>query len=337
MPSARTVDHDGSCLQRRTALFNRTQRSSRGEVARYARSRTITTCSAIDWTRSSRGCARSIPSPSTARAYVDTGPVQERVYAQYAGLGWIGKNTCLINPELGSWLLLGAVICSLPLETDAPALDQCGTCTLCLEACPTGAFVEARVLDATRCISYLTIEYRGPIPEEHRASLGNHLFGCDICQEVCPWNRAPVPTRHTSWSSRDDLNGSSIIDLWRRSDAELAEWIGDTPMTRAGVRGLRRNLAVALGNSGDRRALEALNEERSDEHDRRPPCRRAHALGQGKALVIIGVQLYRRWRGAWHESTLLGRARTSGPPIAACCMSSWLQTARIKPMREWEP
>ncbi len=172
------------------------------------------------------------------------------------------------QPELGSWLLLGAIICSLPLELDSPALDQCGTCTLCLEACPTGAFAAPHELDATKCLSYLTIEYRGSIPEAHRDHIGNHVFGCDICQEVCPWNAAPVHTQDPSWSSRDDLNAESLIDLWRRTDGELAAFIGDTPMTRAGVRGLRRNLAVALGNSGDARALEALTAERSDETNR---------------------------------------------------------------------
>ena len=164
----------------------------------------------------------------------------------------------MINSELGSWLLLGAIITSLPLEPDSPSLDRCGTCTLCLEACPTNAFEAPYELNATKCLSYLTIEYRGPIPEAQRAAIGNHIFGCDVCQEVCPWNASPVNIADSSWSSRQELNLQSLIDLWRRTDEELAAFIGDTAMTRAGVRGLRRNLAVALGNSADRRALDAL-------------------------------------------------------------------------------
>ena len=210
---------------------------SQGEVARYARSEDYHDVlgrrldSLVAWMREQH------PDPFEARAYVDTGPVQERVYAQYAGLGWIGKNTCLINSEVGSWILLGAIICSLPLETDAPALDQCGTCTLCLEACPTGAFVAPHVLDATRCISYLTIEYRGSIPRR--------VSRCD--RQSCLRMRylpgsVPVEWRADQdfgclWSSREDLNLPSLIDFWRRSDEELAEFIADTPMTRTGVMG----------------------------------------------------------------------------------------------------
>jgi len=259
-PSARTVIMTGSVYNAGEPYSTERYDPSIGEVARYAWSEDYHQVlgarleSLVAWMREHH------PETFVARPYVDTGPVQERVYAQYAGLGWIGKNSCLINAEVGSWMLLGAIICSLPLEPDAPAVDQCGTCTLCLEACPTGAFVEPHVLDATRCLSYLTIEYRGSIPEAHREAVGNHLFGCDICQEVCPWNGAPVTTSDPSWSSRPDLNLPNLIDLWRGSDVELAAFIGETAMTRAGVRGLRRNLAVALGNSGDPLALEVLSE-----------------------------------------------------------------------------
>src|SRR3954471_5622974 len=142
------------------------------------------------------------PEPFEAAPYVDTGPVQERAYAQRAGIGWIGKNACVINERLGSFIFLSEILCSLPLEPDAPALDQCGTCTLCLEACPTAALAAPGVLDANRCISYLTIEHRGPIDDELARSIGAHVYGCDICQEVCPWNGAAPVSSDPAWQPR---------------------------------------------------------------------------------------------------------------------------------------
>ena len=202
--------------------------------------------------------------PFEARAYVDTGPVQERVYAQYAGLGWIGKNTCLINPELGSWLFLGEIICTLPLEPDTQGLEQCGSCTRCLEACPTDALVEPGVLDSNRCLSYLTIELRSEIPDEHRRALGSHIYGCDICQEVCPYNRPAPRSDAGEWQPRAGLDLPRLVELWRRPDAELRRLTKGGPMTRAKVAGLRRNIAVAIGNSGDAEAIDALDTEGAD-------------------------------------------------------------------------
>ena len=197
-----------------------------------------------------------------ARAYVDSGPVQERVYAQHAGLGWIGKNTCLINSEIGSWVFLSAIVCNIALEPDAPALDQCGNCTLCLDACPTGALVEPHVLDSSRCLSYLTIELKGSIPETHRGGIGQHAYGCDICQEVCPWNLTPATgvSADAPWQARPGLGAPRLLDLWQKKDDELRALLKGSAMKRAGVKRLRRNLAVAIGNSGDPSAVGALQQ-----------------------------------------------------------------------------
>jgi epoxyqueuosine reductase len=198
----------------------------------------------LDWMR------EQCPDRFDARAYVDTGPIQERVYAQYAGLGWIGKNTCLINPELGSWLFLGEIITTLDLEADAQGLEQCGSCTRCLEACPTDALVEPGVLDSSRCLSYLTIEHRGDVPAQYHEAIGTHVYGCDICQEVCPYN-LPAPTSNDApWQPRSGLDLPSVVDLASRSDDELRTLVRGTPMTRAKVAGLRRNLQIALANAG---------------------------------------------------------------------------------------
>jgi epoxyqueuosine reductase len=188
------------------------------------------------------------PEPFEARAYVDTGPVQERVYAQHAGIGWIGKNTCVINPEIGSWIFLGAIICSLPLAVDAPSTDQCGTCTLCIEACPTQAIVAPGVLDSTRCISYLTIELKGDLPQEHEAGIGSHVYGCDVCQEVCPWNATAPRSSDPAWQPRPAWDRVDLLTLAGRSDDDLTAALRGSPMKRTKAQGLRRNVAAALRN-----------------------------------------------------------------------------------------
>jgi epoxyqueuosine reductase len=193
------------------------------------------------------------PKPFEARAYVDTGPVQERVYARHAGVGWIGKNTCVINPSLGSWIFLGEILCSLPFEADAPSFDQCGTCTLCIEACPTDALVAPGELDSRRCISYLTIEHRGDLPSEWRRDVGSHVYGCDICQEVCPWNHAAPVSDDPAWQPRPAWDLPSLADLAARTDEELQRALAGSAMQRAKLVGLRRNIAVASDNASKAR------------------------------------------------------------------------------------
>ena len=199
--------------------------------------------------------------PFAARAYTDTGPIIERVAAKYAGLGWLAKNTCLINSQLGSWLFLGVIVTTLALEPtlapgEPPPADLCGTCTRCLDACPTQAFPDAYVLDARRCISYLSIELRGEIPEELRPQMGRAVIGCDICQDVCPWNRKAPVTSMAAFQPRDALeNGNSLVApelewLASLSQQEFSAIFRGSAAKRAKWRGLVRNASVALGNSG---------------------------------------------------------------------------------------
>jgi epoxyqueuosine reductase len=197
--------------------------------------------------------------PFEAAVFVDKHHVQERVFAKYAGLGWIGKNTCLINPELGSWLFLAGVATSLDLALDTPLADRCGSCTLCIDSCPTGALVDDYEMDATRCISYLTIELKNAIPEHQRAGVGHHAYGCDVCQEVCPWNLAPLATLDQAWAPQAGRSTANAAELWQRSDQELNGLIRHSAMTRTTLSRLRRNLAVTLGNSGDPAMLGVLD------------------------------------------------------------------------------
>jgi epoxyqueuosine reductase len=198
------------------------------------------------------------------RCYVDTGPLIERVYARYAGLGWVGKNTCIINQKLGSWLFLGVILTSLELSPGLPAPDRCGTCTRCLDACPTGAFPAPHQLDASRCVAYLTIEKRGPVPLDLRAGIGQNVFGCDICQDVCPWNRKSPITTAPEFQARAGLVNPDLVWLATISEEDFRKRFRGSPIKRAKRTGLRRNAVIAMGNSGDRRFLPLLRELAAD-------------------------------------------------------------------------
>jgi epoxyqueuosine reductase len=192
--------------------------------------------------------------PFEAKWYVDTGPIHERAAAHRAGLGWLAKNTLLINPEIGSWIFLGVILTTLDLApslgpAEAPPPDLCGQCTLCIDACPTNAIVEPYVLDARRCISYLTIELRGEIPEDLRAPMGRHVFGCDICQDVCPWNHRAPATSEAAFAPRDGLLAPDLEWLASLTEEEFKKVFHDSPVKRTKWRGLIRNACIALGNS----------------------------------------------------------------------------------------
>jgi len=190
---------------------------------------------------------------------VDSGPMQERVFAEQAGLGWIGKNSCLINPKLGSWMFLSEILTNADLDTDEPGVDQCGTCTRCLDACPTGAIVGPGDLDATRCLSYLTIESRGAVNESMRSSIGGRILGCDICQDVCPWNRRAAASTDAAWQPRSGLLFPRLIDLCRLTDDAWRGLIRGSAMRRAGLRRIRRSLAYASAHLDPAERNDALD------------------------------------------------------------------------------
>ena len=209
----------------------------------------------------------SCPPGLTTRAYVDTGPIVERVFAKYAGIGWIGKNTCIIHQQKGSWLFLGVILTSLELEPDLPAPDRCGSCTRCIEACPTDAIIAPYQLDSNRCIAYLTIEKRGSIPEELRSAMGHHVFGCDICQDVCPWNRKAPATSAPEFQPRPGLVNPALSWLAEMTAEEFRENFRGSPLRRTKRSGLRRNTAIAMGNSGHGDFLPILDKMAGDEDE----------------------------------------------------------------------
>ena len=202
--------------------------------------------------------AAAAPAELITRSYVDTGPIVERVFAKYAGVGWIGKNTCIINQKKGSWLFLGVILTSVDLRPDMPAPDRCGTCTRCIDACPTDALIAPYQLDSNLCISYLTIEKRGRIPDELRAGMGRHVFGCDICQDVCPWNRKAPAAAVEEFQPRPGLVNPSLDWLAEISEEEFRETFRGSPIRRTKRTGIRRNAVIAMGNSGRKDFLPIL-------------------------------------------------------------------------------
>ena len=237
-----------------------------GPIARYARGRDYHLVMREALRELRRAIAREAERPVRMRAYSDTAPILERDLARRAGLGWFGKNAMLIHPKLGSFFLIGTVLTDLPLEPDAPfESEHCGSCTRCLDACPTGAFAEPMVLDATRCIAYLTIEQHGDIPPALRAPMGERAFGCDVCQDVCPWNeRFARPPAHAGVAPHAENVDPDLAALLALDEEGFARRFAGTPVTRPRRRGFARNIAVALGNRGapgDRDALRRATRE----------------------------------------------------------------------------
>lgn len=237
-----------------------------GPVARYARSddyhdvMTGKLRELHSWIENQKGCS------IVAKAYVDTGPILERDLARKAGLGWFGKNTMLLNPKFGSFFFIGSLLIELELTPDAPfEADRCGTCKRCIDACPTGALESERVLNANRCISYLTIELKGAIPEDLRAPMGELVYGCDICQDVCPWNVSFARSSTPAFlNPRDDLASPDLRELLALDDEGFRTVFRKSPVKRTKRRGLARNIAVAMGNSGNPEYIPALESAAQD-------------------------------------------------------------------------
>jgi epoxyqueuosine reductase len=248
--------------------------ATRGWIARYAWGREDYHEAVMRRLRQVEAAVRDAAGGDVAtRCYVDTGPIVERVVAKYAGVGWIGKNTCIINQKLGSWLFLGVILTSLELEpggeASLPAPDRCGSCTRCIDACPTDALIAPYRLDSNKCISYLTIEKRGALPEDEelRSGVGRHVFGCDICQDVCPWNRKAPATDADEFQPREELVNPALEWLAEMSGEEFSRTFRGTAVRRAKRAGMRRNAVIAMGNSGEQRFVPLLEKLAGDEDE----------------------------------------------------------------------
>ena len=242
----------------------KTDGETRGLIARYAQHADYHDVLA-EPLRQLTACINALGGSGTKSLwYVDTGPLLERDLAQRAGLGFAGKHTNLISRKLGNWFFIAEIITTLELPPDEPERNRCGTCDRCISACPTQAITGPFQLDARRCISYLTIELKGPIPEDLRSLIGNRIYGCDICLEICPWNRFAREGELMKAHERADLDQPALLELLVLDDAGFKQQFADTPMLRTKRRGLLRNVCVALGNIGDETALPALERAATD-------------------------------------------------------------------------
>lgn len=253
------------------------------------------------------------------RTYVDTGPVLERAYAAEAGLGFMAKNTCLIHPRMGSWLFLGEILLDVALEPASEKIDvSCGTCRRCLDACPTGALVAPYVLDARRCISYLTLELKGPIPRELRPLMGNRIYGCDVCQAVCPWQRFARPAEERAFQAKEPGRAApALLDLIEISEETFRQRYKGTAIFRIGRGRLLRNAAVALGNWADERAVPALAKALTDAE----PLVRGHAAwalgrtgGQAARKALEGALQSEANPDVWQEMQMAARWKVKEEP-----------------------
>ncbi|MCU1239168.1 MAG: hypothetical protein JWP63_7135, partial [Candidatus Solibacter sp.] len=249
LPTARSIICVGKLYQTPFPHTTRFDDADRGWISRYAWGDDYHDVMRRDLERLNALLHERAGVLFDSRVCVDTAPLLERSYARLAGLGWIGKNTCLINQQQGSWFFLGELLVSLDLAPDTPPPDRCGTCTRCIDACPTAAIVPGQGLDASLCISYFTIELRGEIPEPQRAAMGSHVFGCDICQDVCPWNRRVPVSSEAAFAPRHFA--PLLADLAAITEAEFRDMFRGTPVVRAKYSGFLRNVAIAMGNARD--------------------------------------------------------------------------------------
>ena len=294
------------------------RRTLRGRIAAYARGADYHQVIDDRLTALEQALARLFPGQQTRR-YVDTGAVLEREWAMRAGLGWFGKNTMLLGTRAGSWFFLAELITEAALAPDVPTEDHCGRCTRCLDACPTGALAEGLVMDARRCIAYLTIEHRGAIPTAFRSQLGPWIFGCDVCQEVCPWNEPPAA------ASAADAGGlfPFLPDLLRLDESAFRRRFGGTSLARTRRRGLLRNAAVVLGNTGNPAAVPALSHALGD----REPLIRQHAAWALGALDLPAA----------HEALARRAARETHPAVLAEIASARAARALRAPQQLGSP